>query len=141
MVANALKCQGVELEDWAAEPDINPDELLRRLTRMARGTSQACSYRSQELYFQQSQKLKEAMRDFEDAQGPLCQEQPVHLDSDLVGPMLATFVHLQRELRTAREERQAAWDQRVNADVLRMEAERQVTQLKARTDWDSGRCS
>ncbi len=97
---------------------------------MARGTSQACSYRSQELYFQQSQKLKETMRDYEDAQGLLYQEQPVHLDSDLVGPMLATFVHLQRKLRTAREEKQAAWDQRVNADVLRREAERQVTQLK-----------
>ena len=70
------------------------------------------------------------MRDYEDAQGLLYQEQPVHLDSDLIGPMLATFVHLQRELSTALEERQMAWDQRVNADMLYREAERQVTQLK-----------
>ncbi len=70
------------------------------------------------------------MRDYEDGQGLLYQEQPVHLDRDLVGPMLATFVHLQRELRAVREERQAAWDQQVNADMLHREAENQVTQLK-----------
>ena len=70
------------------------------------------------------------MRDYEDGQGLLYQEQPVHLDRDLVGPMLATFVHLQRELRTARVERQAAWDRQVNADMLRREAEKEVAQLK-----------
>ena len=77
---------------------------------MARGTSQTCSYRSQELYFQKFQKVKEAMRDFEDGQGLLYGEEPVHLDHDLVGLILATFEFLQRELGAAKEERQAAWD-------------------------------
>ncbi len=118
------------VSEWSVEPDITPDELLRQLTRMARGTSQACSYRSQELYFQKSQKVKEAMRDYEDGQGLLYQEAPVHLDRDLVGPLLATFVHLQRELRMAREEWQTAWDRQVDANVHRREAENEVAQLK-----------
>ncbi len=43
--------EGVPEGEWRAEPDITPDELFRWLTQMAQGTSQACSYRSQELYF------------------------------------------------------------------------------------------
>ena len=36
---------------------------------MARGTSQACSHRSQELYFRVSQVLKETIKNYEDEQG------------------------------------------------------------------------
>ncbi len=43
--------EGIPVDEWSAEPDITLEELLRRLTKVARGTSQACSYRSQELYF------------------------------------------------------------------------------------------
>ena len=43
--------EGIPVDEWPAEPDITPEELLRQLTAVARGTSQACSYRSQELYF------------------------------------------------------------------------------------------
>ncbi len=43
--------EGVSVDEWQAELDITPDELLRQLTVVARGTSQACSYHSQELYF------------------------------------------------------------------------------------------
>ena len=97
---------------------------------MARGTSQACSYRSQELYFQNFQVVKETIRGYEDAQGLQYHEKPVHLDRDLVGPILATFAHHQRELRVARDERQVAWDREVDAKVHRMENENQVAQLK-----------
>ncbi len=31
-----------------AEPDVTSDELLRQLTQLAKGTSPACSYQSQE---------------------------------------------------------------------------------------------
>ena len=61
--------EGVAEDEWQAEPDITPEELLRRLTVMARGTSQACSHRSQELYFRVSQVLKETIKDYEDQQG------------------------------------------------------------------------
>ncbi len=96
---------------------------------MARGTSQACSYRSQELYFQVIQVVKETIRKYEEEQGLQYRENPVHLDRDLVGPILATFEHYQRELRTAREERQTAWDHEVDAKVHRREAENQAAQL------------
>ncbi len=43
--------EGIPVDEWPAELYITPEELLRRLTTVARGTSQACSYRSQELYF------------------------------------------------------------------------------------------
>ncbi len=97
---------------------------------MARGTSQACSYRSQELYFQEFQKVKETLRNYEDGQILQYREGPVYLDHDLVGPILATFVHYQRELSTAREKRQMAWDRQVNANMHRREAENEVAQLK-----------
>ncbi len=57
-------------------------------------------------------------------------ERPVHLDRDLVGPIIATFAHHQRELSVDREERQAAWDRKVDANIHRREAENQVAQLK-----------
>ncbi len=38
--------EGVLVDEWQAKPDITPDELLRRLTVVARGTCQACGYRS-----------------------------------------------------------------------------------------------
>ena len=97
--------EGVSVDEWQAEPDLTPDELLRRLTVVARGTSQACSYRSQESYFQTIQVVKETIRRYEDAQGFQYHEKPVHLDHDIVGPILATFVHYQRELRAAEDAR------------------------------------
>ncbi len=97
---------------------------------MARGTSQACSYHSQELYFQEFKKVKATLRKYEDGQGLQYHEKPVHLDRDLVGPILSTFVHHQRELSAAREERQTAWDRQVDADMHRREAENKVAQLE-----------
>ncbi len=77
---------------------------------VARGTSQPCSYRSQELYFQMIQVVKETIRKYEEEQGLQYHDNPVHLDCDLVGPILATFAHHQRELRAARDAQQTAWD-------------------------------
>ncbi len=76
------------------------------------------------------QVVKKTIRKFEEEQGLQYRENPVHLDRALVGPILATFEHYQRELRTAREARQMAWDQEVDAKVHRREAENQVAQLK-----------
>ena len=122
--------EGVSVDEWYAELDITPDELLKRLTVMARGASQACSYRSQELYFQVIQVVKETIRKYEEEQELQYRENPVHLDRDLMGPILATFEHYQREPRAAREARQMAWDREVDAKVHRREAENQVAQLK-----------
>ncbi len=90
--------EGIPVDKWPAEPDITLEELLRRLTVMARCTSQACSYRSQELYFRIIQVAKETIKNYEEEQGLQYQENHVHLDRDLVGPLIATFPHLQREL-------------------------------------------
>ncbi len=122
--------KGVAEDEWQAEPDITPEELLRRLTVMARGTSQACSHRSQELYFRVVQVLKETIKDYEDQQGVQYGENAVHLDRDLVGLLIATFVHLQRELQVARDWRQLAWDREVDAKVQCKEAEKREAQLK-----------
>ncbi len=122
--------EGVAEGEWQAERDITPKELFRRLTVLARGTSQACSHRSQELYFRMIQVLKGTIKDYEDEQGIQYGENAIHLDRDLVGPLLATFVHLQRELQVTRDSRQEAWDHELDAKVHRKEAETQVTQLK-----------
>ncbi len=97
---------------------------------MARGTSQACSYRSQELYFRVIQVAKETIKNYEEEQGLQYQENHVHLDRDLVGPLIATFAHLQSELHAVRESRQMAWDREVDAKVHRREAEKREAQLK-----------
>ncbi len=122
--------EGVAEGEWQAEPDITPEELFRRLTMLARGTSQACSHCSQELYFRMIQVLKGTIKDYEDEQGIQYGTNAIHLDRDLVGPLIATFVHLQRELQVTRDSRQEAWDREVDAKVHRKEAETQVTQLK-----------
>ncbi len=90
---------------------------------MAQGTSQACSHRSQELYFRMIQTLKETVKAYEDEQGVQYGENAVHLDCDLVGTILVTFVHLQRELQVARDSRQQGWDREVDARMQRKEAE------------------
>ncbi len=91
---------------------------------MARGTSQACSHRSQELYFRMIQVFKETIKNYEDEQGLQYSENTVHLDRDLVGPLVATFAHLQRELQVVRGSRQLAWDREVDTKVHRKEAEK-----------------
>ncbi len=73
--------------------------------------------------------VKEAIQRYEEAQGLQYRENPVHLDRDLVGPIIATFAHHQRELHAARDEGQAAWDREVDAKIHRREAENQVAQL------------
>ncbi len=122
--------EGVQEDEWRAEPDITPEELLRRLTTMARGTSQACSHRSQELYFLMIQVFKETIKNYEDEQGIQYSENAINMDRDLVGPLIATFVHLQRELQVSRDSRQLAWDREVDAKVQRREAESREAQLK-----------
>ncbi len=86
--------EGVSVDEWQAELDITLDELLRWLTMVARGTSQACSYRSQESYFQTIQVVKETIQRYEDAQGLQYHEKPVHLDCTIMGrfwqPMYTT---------------------------------------------------
>ncbi len=122
--------EGVLVDEWQAEPDLTPDELLRRLTAVARGTSQACSYHSQESYFRIIQVVKETIQRYEDEQGLEYHEKPVHLDCAIVGPILATFVHHQRELRVAEDAWQAARDREVDAQVQCRKAENKVAQLK-----------
>ncbi len=122
--------EGVAEDEWEAEPDIIPEELFRQLTVMARGTSQACSHRSQELYFRVIQVFKETIKNYEDEQGHQYGENAVHLHRYLVGPLIATFVHLQRDLQVARESRQMAWDREIDANVHRREAEGREAQLR-----------
>ncbi len=76
------------------------------------------------------QVLKETVKDYEDQQGVQYSENAIHLDRDLVGPLIATFVHLQRELQVARDSRQLAWDREVDAKIQRKEAETREAQLK-----------
>ncbi len=121
--------EGVPEDEWQAEPDITQEELLRRLTVLVRGTSQACSHRSQELYFRGIQVVKEALKNYEDEQGLKYSKNAVHLDRALVGPLIATFAHLQREQQVVRESRQTAWDREINAKVHRKEAEKREAQL------------
>ncbi len=52
------------------------DELLRQLTTLAEGTSQACSYRSQESYLRNIQLVKEAMQGYENEQRLQYREKP-----------------------------------------------------------------
>ncbi len=122
--------EGVPEEEWRAEPDITPGELFRRLTQIARGTSQACSYRSQEMYFGMMQTFKETMKGYENQQGIQYNENAVHMDREIVGPVLATFAHLQRKLQEASEAQQLARDREVNANIQRREAEKREAQLK-----------
>ena len=73
---------------------------------------------------------KETIKNYEDEQGLQYSENHVHLDRDLVGPLIATFAHLQRELQVVRESRQTAWDREVNDKVQRRKAEKREAQLK-----------
>ena len=120
----------IPVDKWSSEPDITPEELLRWLTEVVRGTSQACSYRSQELYFRVIQVAKETIKNYEEEQGLQYQENHVHLDRDLVGPLIATFAHLQRKLQVVRQSRQMAWDREVDAKIQHKEAEKREAQLK-----------
>ncbi len=99
------------------QPKVTPDELLRQLTQLAQGTRQGCSYQSQESYFRHSQRVKEAIHDYEAEQGHQHRHGPVHLDSELAGPILATVVHLQQSPRAAKDGRQVAQDHAYDADV------------------------
>ncbi len=74
--------------------------------------------------------VKETIKKYEEEQALQYRENPVHLDCDLVRPIIATFTHHQRELRAARDERQAAWDREADDKVHCREAETQVAQLK-----------
>ncbi len=74
--------------------------------------------------------VKETRQRYEKEQGLQYGEKPVHLDSAIVRPILATFVHYQRELRAAEDARQMARDQEADAQVHRREAENEVAQLK-----------
>ncbi len=87
---------------------------------MAKGTSQACSYRSQESYFRHSQLLKETMYNYE----------AFHLDSDIARLIIATVAHLQQELQETKDERQKANDQAIDTNVHRCEAENEVAKIK-----------
>ena len=74
--------------------------------------------------------VKETIRNYKEEQGLQYRENAVHLDRDLVGPIIVTFAHHQRELCMAREARQTAWDREVDANIHRREAEKQAAQLK-----------
>ncbi len=70
------------------------------------------------------------MQRFEDGRGLQYREKPVHLDSAIAGPIMATVVHLQWELRAAVNARQEAQDREVDAQVHLRRAENKVAQLK-----------
>ena len=59
--------------------------------------------------------VKETIKNYEDEQGLQYRENAVHLDRALVGPIIATFAHYQRELCMVRESRQTVWDREVDA--------------------------
>ncbi len=103
--------------EWCAEPNITSQWMFRQLTELAKGTSQASSYRRQESYFRHSQLFKETMHSYENEQGLQYREKPVHWDSEIAGSIIATVTQLQRELREAKDERQQAEDQAVDAKV------------------------
>ncbi len=70
------------------------------------------------------QVVKETINNYEDEQGLQYGENAVHLDRALVGPLIATFAHLQRELQVVRDSRQMAWDREVDAKIQCKEAEK-----------------
>ncbi len=45
-----------------------------------------------------TQVAKETIKNYEEEQGLQYQENHAHLDRDLVGPLIATFAHFQRDL-------------------------------------------
>ena len=89
---------GAPFGEWCTEPNIISEQLFRQLTKFAKGTSQACSYQSQESYFKHSQLFKETVQSYENHQGLQYRDKPVHLDSEIAGLIIATVTQLQREL-------------------------------------------
>ncbi len=61
------------------------------------------------------QVVKETIKNYEDEQGIQYGENAVHLDRALVGPLIATFAHLQRELQVVRDSRQLVWYREVSS--------------------------
>ncbi len=49
---------GAPVDEWCAEPNITSEWLFRQMTKLPKGTTQACSYQSQESYFRHSQQFK-----------------------------------------------------------------------------------
>ncbi len=90
--------EGASVDQWRPQSVVTLDEYLRQLTLLAQVTSQACRYQSQESYFRHSQRLKEAIHDYEAEQGHQYREKPLHLDGEIAGPILATVTHLQQSL-------------------------------------------
>ncbi len=121
--------EGVPVREWRPEPNVTSDELLRRLTQLEKGTSQACSNHSQESYFRHSQQAKEDMRDYEPEQGRQYHEGPVDVDSEIAGYIIATVTHLHWELQTAKDGWQVANDHAFDAKVQQRQAEREVAEL------------
>ena len=74
--------------------------------------------------------FKETIKNYEDEQGIQYGKNAVHLDCALMGPLIATFTHLQRELQVVRDSRQLAWDREVAAKIQRKEAETREAQVK-----------
>ncbi len=74
--------------------------------------------------------VKDTIQRYEDEQGLQYREKPVHLDSAIMAPIIATFVYYKRELHAAEDAWQAARDREVDAQVHRREAENQVAELK-----------
>ncbi len=119
---------GAPFGEWCTEPNITSEQLFRQLTKFAKGTSQACSYQSQESYFKHSQLFKETAQSYENHQELI--NKPVHLDSEIAGSIIATVTQLQRELREAKHARQEAKDREVDAKVDLKRAEDEVAQLR-----------
>ncbi len=70
------------------------------------------------------------MQGYEDGKGLQYHEKPVHLDSVIVGSIIATVTQLQRELREAKDARQEEKDREVDARAHLSHAEDEVAQLK-----------
>ncbi len=123
--------EGAPVEQWRSQPEVTPNELLRQLIRLTQGTHQGCSCQSQESYFIHSQRIKEAIHDYEAEQGHQYRKWvPVHLHGELAGTNLATVVHLQQSLRVAQGGQQSAQDHVFDADVHQRHAEGDIAKLK-----------
>ncbi len=69
------------------------------------------------------------MHDYQKEQGFQYRERPVNSDSEIEGSIIATITQLQRELQEAKDVRQQAKDQEVDAKVHLEMAENEVAQL------------
>ncbi len=120
--------EGAPVDEWLAEPNITLEQLFRQLTELAKCTSQACIYQSQESYFRHSQQFKQNMHSYEAEQGLQYRERPVHLDSEIEGSIIATVTNCSGSYERPKMHDEGK-DLEVDAKVHLRRAENEVAQL------------